>query len=342
MAVDHARGEILRLNLSAGELLDRVEGGETEFDEDEQEFLETISDRGWLTGRSAPRGASSPQGGPVPPAQRDMDLMDEINKAAAKRLVPLHCQLELTYRCRLRCQYCYLGHQSSRLDGEPDGDELSTGEVVGLLDQLRELGGLFLLLTGGEPLLRPDLLAIVEAARERRFAVSLLTSGWRLERAKAERLAALGLDGVQVSIHGADARTHDGMTGVPGSFEAALSAIELWKELGVRAQAAVTVTTGNVGELEAVKRRLDADRTPVNVSFYVMPCRDSCGDSSPQNVLMDESDLRRAMGVFPQGATPRMGIVGLDDVPCGAGMSTVSVDPHGLVYPCHSLRIAAG
>ncbi|MBW2277692.1 MAG: radical SAM protein, partial [Deltaproteobacteria bacterium] len=145
----------------------------------------------------------------------------------ADELEPLHCQLEVTYRCTLACRHCYVPPGAA----DP-ASELTVNEIGALLDQLAELGTLFLLLTGGEPFARPDLEVIFDAARDRRFAVSLLTSGAGADREVLQRMAARGVDSLQVSLYGPDAATHDRITGADGSFDAALHCLRTSRDLG--------------------------------------------------------------------------------------------------------------
>lgn len=333
IVVDHRRAEILRLNVAAGQVLDRIGAGDLPLSDDDREFAEVLVERG-LAHRSGQAPAPGPTEAPRVAAEH-ADLLERLNDHAAALQVPLHAQLELTYRCPLACAYCYLGAERSGLEAE-----LSTSEITSLLDELAQLGGLFLLLTGGEPLGRRDLETIVQHARSKRFAVSLLTSGWGMDQAMMERLVAGGLDSVQISLHGADGATHDGMTGVAGSFEQALRALRFLRDHGVRTLAAITVTRRNLDGLEALRDLVEGESIAPNVSFYVQPERD--GSRGPQSELLDEEGLRQAHQVFQPGNAPRMAARSLGDAPCGAGASTVAIDPHGAVYPCHSLRRPVG
>lgn len=321
--VDHATGDLHLLNAEGGELLERLDKGDDAFSDDEEEFLAEIGRIGQGESREAGEEGEGE------------DLLEELNRWAADSLIPLHCQVELTYRCGLRCRHCYLGH----CGGDPR-EELSTAEIVGLLDDLRRLGGLFLLLTGGEPFLRRDFEEIFSAARDRRFAVSFITSGWRLDRALLERLARRGIDTAQVSLYGPSAAVHDGVTGEPGSFADALACLRALRDLGVRVRAAVTPMAGTVDGIEEMRALLARERIPAALGLYMAPRRDGAKD--PQALAVDAEGIRRAFAAFPPGASPRMRDRGPGDRPCGAGASAVSIDPYGTVHPCLQLRTPAG
>src|SRR6476469_3706189 len=108
---------------------------------------------------------------------------------------PFGLLAELTYRCPLACAYC-----SNPLNMADYADELSTDEWCRVLGEARDLGVLQCHQSGGEPLLRRDLVEIVAAAHDLGLYTNLVTSALGFSRRKADRLRAAGLDHVQVSI----------------------------------------------------------------------------------------------------------------------------------------------
>jgi len=327
--VNHASHEVHLLNEEGGDVLARLDRGEGGFTGDEEEFIEQLARIGVMEPGSAPRpGGAGPSVGAG-------DLHDELNDWAAHRTIPLHCQMELTYRCALRCEHCYLGH------GGGDGRaELTTAEIVRVLDELASLGCLFLLLTGGEPFLRRDFEDVFAAARDRRFAVSFITSGHAHDPRLLSRLARRGIDAAQVSLYGPDAVAHDAMTGVAGAFDDALACMRTLRDLGVMVRAAVTPTARTAHRIGEVRDLLEREGIPAALGLYMSPRRD--GSRGPQALTIDAADLRRVLSVFPFGAAPRFAGLRLTDRPCGAGACAVSIDPYGTVHPCLQLRIGAG
>src|SRR5712691_7547835 len=123
---------------------------------------------------------------------------------------PLGLLAELTYRCPLHCPYC-----SNPLNLAAYRDELTREEWVDVLVEARNLGVLQLHLSGGEPLQRRDLLALVTKARELGFYTNLITSALSLTSAKAEQLRAAGLDHVQISLQAATSQLSNSIAGTP-------------------------------------------------------------------------------------------------------------------------------
>src|SRR3984885_13714730 len=134
-------------------------------------------------------------------------LMDDLTAKALKLGIPLSVQVDLTYRCNERCVHCYLDHE--------DHGEMTTAEITDLFDQLAEAGVLFLALSGGEILMRKDFFEILEHARALRFCVKLKTNAVMIREREAERIRALGVHAVQISIYSHRAEVHDAITKIP-------------------------------------------------------------------------------------------------------------------------------
>lgn len=123
---------------------------------------------------------------------------------------PSRVYLDVTNACQLRCRHCCTS------SGVPFPDELALGEILDLIDQVQGMGITHLVLSGGEPLLRPGLPAIIERARALGLEVTLLTNGLLIDPLWAGRLVEWGVR-VKISLDGATARTHDLLRG-EGTF----------------------------------------------------------------------------------------------------------------------------
>lgn len=153
---------------------------------------------------------------------------------------------EVTRACALRCVHC-------RADAQPGRDprELDTAEAFTLLEQVRDLGSPVFVLTGGDPLERPDLFDVLERARDLGLAVAVTPSGTpRLDRGAVEGLHAAGVRGLALSLDGPDAAGHDGFRRQPGSFGWTLAAIADARDIGLPVQVNTTMTRANLHLLE--------------------------------------------------------------------------------------------
>ena len=152
----------------------------------------------------------------------------------------------LIRRCNLACTHCYA------LSADHDyAGELSTGEVFTVMDDLKAFGVPVLILSGGEPLLRPDLFDIAARAKAMRFYVGLSTNGTLIDLPTAERVAAAAFDYVGISLDGLRA-THDRFRKLDGAFERSLHALRLLRARGVKVGLRFTMTAMNAHDLPAL------------------------------------------------------------------------------------------
>jgi len=158
---------------------------------------------------------------------------------------PIYAVWELTLRCDLACVHC--GSRAFR--ARPD--ELSTAEALDLVRQMAELGVREVSLIGGEAYLRDDWLDVVRAIREHGMIASLTTGGLGMRAELAREAKAAGLSAASVSVDGLEA-THDAVRGVTGSFAAALDALAVLAEAGIRVTANTQLHRANLGELDAL------------------------------------------------------------------------------------------
>jgi heme d1 biosynthesis protein len=160
----------------------------------------------------------------------------------------------LIRRCNLACQHCY----SISADVDFPG-ELSTPEIYATMDDLRGFGVPVLILSGGEPLLHPDIFAISRRAKALGFYVGLSTNGTLIDAALLPRIAAIGYDYVGISLDGI-AATHDRFRRKTGAYAASLGAVRLLRDAGIKVGLRFTLTQDNANDLPALLDLLDAER----------------------------------------------------------------------------------
>lgn len=160
----------------------------------------------------------------------------------------------LIRRCNLNCIHCY----SLSADVDFPG-ELGTEEVFRVMDDLRAFGVPVLILSGGEPLLRPDIFEISRRAKGLGFYLGLSTNGALIDAAMADRIAEVGYDYVGISLDGIGA-VHDAFRRVPGCFDASLAALRLLRDRGIKVGIRFTVTERNVDSLEPLLDLMEEER----------------------------------------------------------------------------------
>lgn len=272
-----------------------------------------------------------------------MSVMEDMGARAIALGIPLSVQLDLTYRCNERCIHCYLDHE--------DHGEMTTAEILGLLDQLAAAGVFFLNVSGGEIFVRPDLFTIIEHARKLQFSVKLKTNGVMIREAKARRIAALGVEAVQISLYSHDAATHDKITKLPGSFKRTVEGARLLRDAGVKVIFANVLMQQNADHYKQVQALAAEMGIRYEVDATITPMMD--GDRGIVALNMDGGRLAAIMHdttllgdqaerllAAPSGPTP------LDEayetLPCSAGHTACYVSPYGDVFPCVQFPFKVG
>ena len=156
---------------------------------------------------------------------------------------------EMTRACNLNCIHCRAGACP-----QADPDQLSTGEGIDLIDGIRRVGTPILIMTGGEPLLRPDFFELASHAVKAGLRAVIATNGVLVDDSVAKELANIGIPRASISIDGATASDHDKFRKIPGAFNGALRGVEALKSAGVGVQINTTLTRRNRRQLSEIMK----------------------------------------------------------------------------------------
>ena len=253
--------------------------------------------------------------------------------------------LELTYGCNLDCFYCYN-------DRDKPGQLLSLAQYEVLLQDLAGMQTLYLMLTGGEPMLHPHFFEIGSLARELGFVTRVRTNGHNLGPRNAQRLAReVDPYVVELSLHGASAATHDRQTRVPGSFERLLRNIGHATAAGLRCILVCTPTAWNEHEIDEMFNLCDSLAVQLRFQGPVAP-RDN-GDLEPlviQPATQVWEKVEKGLAARRPATAPTEAIssgdgADIDSEPpatCSVGVAGVDIDPYGNVQACMHLQRSAG
>lgn len=269
-----------------------------------------------------------------------------MRKVRARRL--LHdVTLELTYHCNLNCFYCYN-------DRGKQGTPLSLSQYRTLLEDLARMQTLFLMLTGGEPMIHPHFFEIGRMTRELGFVVRVRTNGHTLFPLNIQRLIdEVDPYVVEVTLHGASAEVHDRQTRVPGSFDRLIRNLRYARPAGLRCAMVATPTAWNEHQIEAMIALGDELDAPLRFQGPVGP-RDN-GDTAPLSIqpareTWDVIDAlvseRRAQNAAKAGDHPKPEVTsdpGAETpATCSVGLAGAEIDPYGNVQACMHLQESAG
>src|SRR5918995_4269991 len=175
----------------------------------------------------------------------DVSTRPSLDRASTGRVPPPRLVFwETTKACNLSCQHCRAVPQTTR-----SSQDFTTAEGFALMDQLAELSKLVLILSGGEPLYRPDIFELGRYGRSLGLRMALATNGTLIDGGVAKTIADAGFQRVAISLDGANPVTHDRFRGVPGAHRQAVQALRLLRERGVSTQINSSVAKHNVAEL---------------------------------------------------------------------------------------------
>ena len=264
-----------------------------------------------------------------------------LNALTLQKNIPVSVTIELTRRCRLSCSHCYLPETRGR--ARP-GRELSSAQWENILGQLARAGGLYLVFTGGEPLLRPDLADLCRAAKKLKFDVRVFSTGLGLTAGAAAEFKAAGVSAFELSFYGRPS-VHDRVTGLKGSYSGSLAAARLLKKSGVPVKLKVPLTNLNYGQAGFLKGLAKKEGFGVSFDPVIAPANDR--DTVALKYRLTGSRLAGALKrlsapASPVPASPARGAPDAWDFLCGAGHNVCAVDPAGNLYPCLQLPVKLG
>lgn len=191
-----------------------------------------------------------------------------FRKAASKR-IPVSGTFELTSRCNLSCKMCYV-HMSAE-EQSSVGKELTTKEWISLGKAAVKQGMVYLLLTGGEPLLRPDFLEIYTSMIKMGVMVTVNTNGTLITPQIVEHLKKYQPENINITLYGESACTYGELCGNSGGLDKAVRGIKMLKQAGIRVTINTTFTKLNVVDMERMILFAKEEGIPIRMAAYIFP-----------------------------------------------------------------------
>lgn len=272
---------------------------------------------------------------------------------------------ETTVGCNLKCIHCRASAEAGR-----SPDELSTEEAMAFLDDLAAFAQPILILSGGEPLYRPDILDLAAYASQKGLRVALATNGTLVDEQMAIGIRDAGIQRVSISIDGTRAETHDAFRGVDGAYQAALDGARRLRRNGVDIQFNTTVTRHNIDELPDIVALAEREGAVAFHIFLLVPV--GCGLEVTDEQQITDAEYERVLNWFYDSSrrtqmelratcaphyhrilrqrareegrkvTPRTDGMAAMTKGCLAGTSVCFVSYRGEIFPCGYFPVAAG
>jgi len=287
---------------------------------------------------------------PHPPETEGPPALGEASDVAT--LLPSLVSWNITRQCNLSCSHCY---RDARAVADPD--ELSTAEGLALIAEVARAGFRVIILSGGEPLLRPDLLALVGAAREQGLRPVLGSNGTLITRRDALRLREVGLARVGISLDSADCTYHNELRRRARAWDRAIAGMRACQEVGLPFQVNTTVTRQNEEQLLQITDLAEELGAAAHHAFFLVPTGRGSGIADDMVEARRVESLLEAL-LKRQQQTPieikptcapqfirvahRLGIRTRFSLGCLAGRTYCVITPNGTVHPCPYLPLEVG
>lgn len=253
-------------------------------------------------------------------------------------------QIEITPQCNLKCVHCYMPLK-------PEQQPVTTPEILDVLDQLKDMGTLDVSFTGGEPMLNPDLPRLLQRARENDFSIGLLTNAALLTDELLAVFKEVNMALIQISLYSMDARVHDRITCVNGSWEKTKRSIERLIENNIRVQVNCPIMKENLASFHDVLEWAEKKRIKVNNDFLIMARTDFSTDNLKHRIddlekvseaiehIIKYDNNYRAMIESPAVEMPPRKP---ENAICGVGTNMMCLAANGDYYPCSGYKMILG
>jgi len=269
----------------------------------------------------------------------------------SERFIPLVMSWNVTRECNMKCSHCYINATEKKTV-----NELTTQEAKKLMDQIYEVSRPLLILSGGEPLLRPDIFELIEYGSKIGLKMGLGSNGSLIDLATAKKLKEAGITTVSISIDSSIPAQHDEFRGVAGAWEKAVEACKALRQNNVLVQVNTTLTQQNYNQIDQIMSLAESIGVENFHLFFLVPTGrgTKLKDISPEKYeeMITKTFAKVAnhsLNVRPSCAPQFMRIasgMGLDMRQwirgCIAGLYYCRIYPNGDVTPCPYLPIKLG
>lgn len=266
------------------------------------------------------------------------EYLQAFNKKVAQYRIPLSGNIALTHRCNLKCVHCYLGGQTCTKKSSKK--ELNTFQWKKLIDEITEAGCLYLLITGGEPLLRKDFGEIYKHARRKGLMVTVFSNGTLITEKTLELFSELPPRMVEVTLYGATPGTYEKITGVRGSYEKCMKGIKSLIDHQVNLKLKTILMKRNHHEFFDMENIAKEYGVKFRFDASIFPCTD--GDRTPIKLRISAEDaVEKEFSDDNRSQEWKDFFARMRDIPgsdklyqCGAGLTHFHIDPYGNLQPC--------
>ena len=256
---------------------------------------------------------------------------------------PNVCQFELTFRCELKCNYCYTSCYNKP---EYANNELDTEQVKFILDEVYNAGIIWLCFTGGNPLKRNDFLDIYSYAKNKGFVITIFTNGYLMNKRLADYLEKRPPFVIEITLNGVTKETYEKISGIKGSFEKLIDWLMMATNRKFPLKIKTQVMKDNLEELPRIKEFIENLGLKFQPSFDLYPRLNQ--DSVPCNLRISPEEilsLDKSLKIDSMCEKGRLSQKAKNSTAnpylfrCAAGGEDgINIDPHGNMFLCNLIR----
>ncbi|MDP2924695.1 MAG: radical SAM protein [Candidatus Omnitrophota bacterium] len=261
-----------------------------------------------------------------------------LDSGFRKKIIPsrplLTASIELTSYCNLDCIHCYIKRDNNAVRKV----EISAEEVCNILSQMRDAGVVYLNLTGGEPLLRPDFKDIYLFAKKKNFAVTVITNGTLITKEMVEFFKKYPPLILEISSYGITADVYESVTGTPGSFAMFQKALGMLKGSGIRVLVRFITMKNNYKQAAEAETHIHSMgmRFRCYYSLWLRLDRDKARNAVIKKQRLNVKETIELFNIMTEDLRKFYPCEDSIDR-CGAGTIGCVVDSQGWLMPCYYL-----
>ena len=285
--------------------------------------------------------------------EQSYQIKQTLCARAAQYHMPVSAAFELTPRCNFNCSMCYVRMTPEEM--APIGKERTTQQWLDLAKQAREAGLVFLLLTGGEPLLRPDFEILYRELTNMGMSISINTNGYLLTDKIRKLFLELPPALLNVTLYGTSAESYGRLCGVPGAYKQVTENLQWLKDNGFTVNLNTTITPWNVGDLPEIYAYAKRMELPIRPSIYNFPPVRRSNQQEFQRLPAEQVGILHARDILqqkgidevrsaasklgtPEAAPMSCGLEQGEHMVCYAGRSQFWMSWDGTMMPCGMLN----
>lgn len=220
-------------------------------------------------------------------------LMSYLFAKASKNKVPLSCAFEISPLCNMDCKMCYVKLDKKQMDSI--GKQVTVDQWIDIAKQARDMGVLYILITGGEPFLHKDFKKLYTELSKMGFILAINSNGTLIDEEVVSWLAENPPTRINITLYGASNETYKRLCNNPKGFTQVTNAVKLLREHNIPVKLNASMTPYNISDLDQMYKVADDLGVQINVATYMFPPIRRDKDSVGKNDRFDEKSSGKYM-----------------------------------------------